>query len=121
MAQAGFYFVGEGDKVKCFSCGVTHQGWQQGDRPSLVHARISPNCPLVQGSDTHNLPLPLPVTSRPVFNQAESTSIDSGYNSRSFDSVSETVTNGLSNNSLGELQADAGMIVCPVLCSKVLE
>ena len=81
LAQAGFYYTGERDVVKCFSCGETYQGWQLGDRPTLVHARISPSCALVRGSDTWNMPLPLPVSSPPSFNEA--TSIDSGYGSGS--------------------------------------
>lgn len=90
LAQAGFHYTGERDAVKCFSCGVTHQGWSHGDRPSLVHARINPNCPLVRGSDTANLPLPLPVTTRPDFAAARSGvhSGDSGYASHSFGSSS---------------------------------
>ena len=64
LAQAGFYYTGERDVVKCFSCGKTYQCWQRGDRPTLVHARISPNCALVRGSDTLNIPLS---TSLPTF------------------------------------------------------
>jgi len=72
LAQAGFFFTGESDKVQCFCCEATHQGWQPGDRPGLIHARISPNCPLVRGADASNLPLPNNITSPPVFNQESS-------------------------------------------------
>lgn len=104
LAQAGFYYTGERDITKCFSCGVTHQGWQLGDRPSLVHARIAPSCPLVKGSDMDNLPLPLPVSSLPVFNDGASSSVDSGYWSRSYDS-SANVSSGLQNGD--EVQHDS--------------
>lgn len=110
LAQAGFHYTGERDVVKCFSCGETYQGWQMGDRPTLVHARISPNCPFVRGSDTTNLPLPLPVTSRPDFTAARS--LDSGYGSRSFSSSSTSLgvpSGGMSNNTAnGELHEDSG-------------
>lgn len=110
LAQAGFHYTGERDVVKCFSCGETYQGWQMGDRPTLVHARISPNCPFVQGSDTTNLPLPLPVTSRPDFTAARS--LDSGYGSRSFSSSSTSLgmpSGGMSNDTASsELHEDSG-------------
>ncbi|XP_076445090.1 uncharacterized protein LOC143282997 isoform X2 [Babylonia areolata] len=77
LAQAGFFYEGERDLVKCFVCNKSHEGWQAGDRPAMVHARISPSCALVRGSDTSNLPLPLPVTSLPSF--APERSLDSGY------------------------------------------
>lgn len=40
LARAGFIYLGEGDKVKCFSCGVAHHEWEQ---------KWSPDC--------HYLPL----------------------------------------------------------------
>ena len=107
LAQAGFHYTGERDVVKCFSCGVTYQGWQMGDRPTVVHARISPNCPFVQGSDTTNLPLPLPVTSRPDF--AGARSLDSGYGSHSFGSSSVASSAGMPNSTVNdEVHEDSG-------------
>ncbi|KAK7476205.1 hypothetical protein BaRGS_00032559 [Batillaria attramentaria] len=47
LAKAGFHYTGAADTVRCFRCGVTHRGWQSGDQPQEIHARISPNCPLV--------------------------------------------------------------------------
>ncbi|XP_070189487.1 inhibitor of apoptosis protein-like isoform X2 [Littorina saxatilis] len=121
LAQAGFFYTGERDMVRCFSCGVTHDCWQVGDRPTLVHARISPNCPLVRGSDTSNLSLPLPVTNRPSF--PEPGSIDSGYGSHSYGSSSgapsantgapsanASVTSGSATYRGEEMQADCDAV-----------
>lgn len=58
LAQAGFFYTGEGDKVKCFCCGTVYQGWRPGDRPQDIHAAIAPSCPLVRGQDSSNIPLP---------------------------------------------------------------
>ena len=44
LAQAGFYYMGEKDKVKCFSCGCIVHQWAQGDKPLAEHQRISPLC-----------------------------------------------------------------------------
>ncbi|KAL8560945.1 hypothetical protein ACOMHN_019929 [Nucella lapillus] len=74
--QVGFYYLGERDQVQCFLCGLTHQGWQLGDKPAVIHARNAPHCPLVRGADTTNITLPLPITSLPPF-----PSMDSGYGS----------------------------------------
>jgi hypothetical protein len=49
LARAGFFYLGEGDKVKCFSCGVSLHEWEQKDSAYLEHARWSPEC--------HYLPL----------------------------------------------------------------
>lgn len=54
LARAGFFYLGEGDKVKCFSCGVTLHQWEPDDSAYLEHARWSPNCkylPLVGHCD----------------------------------------------------------------------
>lgn len=116
LSQAGFYYTGEGDKVKCFSCGVTHQGWRVGDRPQLVHSSISPNCPLVRGNDARNVSLPLPVTSVPCFPQQQvdgDGSLESGYGSHS--SVGGPQSDGAervgshstrSNSALTDIQTD---------------
>ncbi|XP_022903765.2 baculoviral IAP repeat-containing protein 7-like [Onthophagus taurus] len=47
LAQAGFYYVGEGDKVTCFSCGVGLNDWEADDNPWSEHQRWSPNCPFL--------------------------------------------------------------------------
>ncbi|XP_070191298.1 baculoviral IAP repeat-containing protein 3-like isoform X3 [Littorina saxatilis] len=109
LSQAGFFYTGERDMVRCFSCGVTHDSWQMGDRPTLVHARISPNCPLVRGSDTSNLPLPLPVTNRPSF--PEPGSIDSGYGSHPYGSSSgaPSANNGASSTNTAAPSANASV------------
>lgn len=80
LAQAGFYYTGDGDKVKCFSCGVTYQGWKQGDRPQVIHATISPTCSLVTGQDSSNVMLPSAMTTRPDFSQP--LNFDSGHKSQ---------------------------------------
>uniref|UniRef100_A0A3P8X072 E3 ubiquitin-protein ligase XIAP n=1 Tax=Cynoglossus semilaevis TaxID=244447 RepID=A0A3P8X072_CYNSE len=44
LAQAGFYFTGHGDRVKCFSCRETVENWQTGDAPVERHKQVSPCC-----------------------------------------------------------------------------
>lgn len=50
LAQAGFYYAGNGDEVICFACGVRKSGWKSGDNPIDVHRQISPNCPFFQNA-----------------------------------------------------------------------
>ena len=33
LAQTGFYYIGEGDKVKCFYCGLVLYNWLTCDNP----------------------------------------------------------------------------------------
>lgn len=91
LAQAGFYYTGEGDKVKCFSCGMTYQGWELGDKPSSIHARISPDCLFVLGQESSNSPLPPHMTREPDFSQPQPP--DSGY----FGSLTSLQTSGSLN------------------------
>ncbi|KAJ3586652.1 hypothetical protein NHX12_013048 [Muraenolepis orangiensis] len=57
LAQAGFFYLGTGDKVRCFCCGGTLRHWVHGDCPSLDHRRFFPSCGLMLGGDVGNLPL----------------------------------------------------------------
>ncbi|XP_077402386.1 baculoviral IAP repeat-containing protein 2 [Vanacampus margaritifer] len=57
LAKAGFYFLGLGDHVACFSCGGQLSNWEPGDRASSEHQRHYPNCRLVRGDRTDNVSL----------------------------------------------------------------
>ncbi|NXS64417.1 XIAP ligase, partial [Brachypteracias leptosomus] len=50
LAQAGFVYTGEGDKVKCFSCHATIEGWAPGDSAVERHKELSPNCKFITES-----------------------------------------------------------------------
>ncbi|MGH0192253.1 UNVERIFIED_CONTAM: hypothetical protein FKN15_020077 [Acipenser sinensis] len=39
LAQAGFYYAGQEDKVTCFSCKNTLHRWEPGDDPWVEHAK----------------------------------------------------------------------------------
>ncbi|KAL1262521.1 hypothetical protein QQF64_007786 [Cirrhinus molitorella] len=44
LARAGFYFTGQADRVRCFSCHATVEDWNRGDTPLKRHHQASPNC-----------------------------------------------------------------------------
>ncbi|NXW06124.1 XIAP ligase, partial [Fregetta grallaria] len=50
LARAGFVYSGEGDKVKCFSCHTTVEGWAPGDSAFERHKKLSPNCKFITES-----------------------------------------------------------------------
>ncbi|XP_053811839.1 E3 ubiquitin-protein ligase XIAP isoform X3 [Vidua chalybeata] len=50
LAQAGFVYTGEGDKVKCFSCHTTIEGWVPGDSAVERHKQLAPNCKFINES-----------------------------------------------------------------------
>nr|XP_020666678.1 E3 ubiquitin-protein ligase XIAP isoform X1 [Pogona vitticeps]XP_020666679.1 E3 ubiquitin-protein ligase XIAP isoform X2 [Pogona vitticeps] len=47
LAKAGFFYSGEQDKVKCFRCHATVEGWQQGDSAVGRHKTVSPDCTFI--------------------------------------------------------------------------
>lgn len=51
LADAGLYFTGEEDSVRCYSCRETFSGWNDRDVPLDVHRRRSPTCPVVTALD----------------------------------------------------------------------
>jgi len=69
FAEAGLYYTGESDIVKCFLCNVSMGGWEPGDSPSGEHKRINPTCRLVLGMRTFNTPIfasPFPALPDPI-------------------------------------------------------
>lgn len=37
MAEAGWYYTGKSDRVRCFHCGITFGGWMPDDDPWSIH------------------------------------------------------------------------------------
>ncbi|KAM6124821.1 E3 ubiquitin-protein ligase XIAP isoform 1-T1 [Phoenicopterus ruber ruber] len=50
LARAGFVYTGQGDRVKCFSCHTTVEGWAPGDSAVERHKKLSPNCRFITES-----------------------------------------------------------------------
>ncbi|XP_013386672.1 baculoviral IAP repeat-containing protein 3-like [Lingula anatina] len=48
LSEAGFYYLGVGDRVKCFQCGGGMCNWQVDDKPWEMHEVWFPNCAFVQ-------------------------------------------------------------------------
>ena len=44
LAEAGFFYSGQSDIVKCFSCDVKVSQWMATDKPWDEHLKWSPNC-----------------------------------------------------------------------------
>lgn len=44
LAAAGFFYVGTGDIVKCFSCGIRLSEWSATDSAFTEHNASSPDC-----------------------------------------------------------------------------
>lgn len=56
LARAGWFYTGVGDRVQCFKCNVTAEGWQAGDCPTEKHRQLSPSCSFIQSlPSTSNL------------------------------------------------------------------
>uniref|UniRef100_A0A8C7I1W9 RING-type E3 ubiquitin transferase n=1 Tax=Oncorhynchus kisutch TaxID=8019 RepID=A0A8C7I1W9_ONCKI len=55
LAKAGFYYLGQGDRVACFTCGGQLSNWEPGDRAVSEHQRHYPNCHFVRGDRADNV------------------------------------------------------------------
>jgi len=51
LAEAGFYYTGDADEVRCYACRQSFSKWQHGDVPLDVHRRRCPSCPVVLALD----------------------------------------------------------------------
>ena len=48
MAEAGFYYLQEADKVTCAYCNATIDNWGERDIPIFEHAKRSPSCQFIK-------------------------------------------------------------------------
>ena len=57
LAKAGFYYLGQTDRVRCAFCSGTLKNWQHGDDAFTEHRKHFAHCPFIQGHDAGNIPL----------------------------------------------------------------
>lgn len=60
LAEAGFYFTGRSDEVKCFCCEVSIDNWERHNIPLAIHATRSPQCAFVLKHEISNRPVMVP-------------------------------------------------------------
>ncbi|XP_078493298.1 E3 ubiquitin-protein ligase XIAP-like [Ciona intestinalis] len=58
LARSGFFYLGNLDRVQCFSCGGVLRNWNYGDNITAEHRRHFPHCRMVQGTETRNVASP---------------------------------------------------------------
>ncbi|CAL8332304.1 unnamed protein product [Gadus morhua 'NCC'] len=56
LAQAGLFYLGEGDRVQCFCCAGMMGGWEAGDTAWGEHSKHFANCFFILGHDVGNVP-----------------------------------------------------------------
>ncbi|KAG8452983.1 hypothetical protein GDO86_004695 [Hymenochirus boettgeri] len=54
LAEAGFYYVGRNDDVKCFCCDGGLRCWESGDDPWVEHAKWFPRCEYLLHIKSHD-------------------------------------------------------------------
>ncbi|KAL0973793.1 hypothetical protein UPYG_G00211240 [Umbra pygmaea] len=90
LARAGFYFTGQADRVRCFSCQKTVENWCGEDTPVERHAEASPACKFL--SCTHrsgvNTLQCAPFINEPPYNEAAE---DMEFRLRRGEVVDETI------------------------------
>jgi len=55
MANAGFYYEGVGDKVRCAFCQKTKEAWKLTDNPESEHKKLRKNCQFILGKPCGNI------------------------------------------------------------------
>ena len=45
FAEAGFFFIGGVDTLRCFCCGIVLENWEEEDNPWIEHAKVEMDCP----------------------------------------------------------------------------
>ncbi|XP_062580447.1 uncharacterized protein LOC134242390 [Saccostrea cucullata] len=58
LAQAGFFYEGNGNELVCFSCDFRKGSWNYNDSPREIHLRMSPNCKFLSQGGDGNVPVP---------------------------------------------------------------
>lgn len=59
LARTGFIYYGKDDFVMCYFCYVKLSCWDVDDNVVYEHLRWSPNCKLITGRKTKNVPINL--------------------------------------------------------------
>ncbi|XP_050392220.1 baculoviral IAP repeat-containing protein 2 isoform X2 [Patella vulgata] len=57
LAEFGFYYTGNRDIVRCYSCGVEKGQWSVKSNPMLEHRQLNPWCLHLNGEDMRNVPV----------------------------------------------------------------
>ena len=61
LAQAGFYYCGYGDSVRCFMCNNGFRNWEIDDNPWELHSYWYPDCPYVKIINSSGFVCPQPL------------------------------------------------------------
>ncbi|XP_029968403.1 E3 ubiquitin-protein ligase XIAP [Salarias fasciatus] len=85
LARAGFYFTGQADRVRCFSCKKTVENWCEDDTPVERHKEVSPSCMFL--SCIHRIGSESPLTNGSVSNED---AVDMEYRLRTGEVVDES-------------------------------
>jgi len=55
-AAAGFYYLGDRDRLQCFSCGRMIDNWMHSSDPVDEHGKVLPSCAMTLGMECRNIP-----------------------------------------------------------------
>lgn len=60
LANAGFYWTGDNDRVRCFECRMEFACWKFQKEPIIMHRQWVSNCRFVRGKFCGNVPIEMP-------------------------------------------------------------
>jgi hypothetical protein len=77
LSEAGFYFIGVSDFVKCFSCSGIMSNWAKEDDPFTLHMTHFPDCHFVKLNKTIDSTTIANKSTKRKFSQCDSEDITS--------------------------------------------
>ncbi|XP_049539575.1 death-associated inhibitor of apoptosis 1-like [Anopheles darlingi] len=103
LSDAGFFYTGKSDRVKCFSCGGGLKDWEQGDDPWEQHGIWYSNChylKLIKGREFIDRCLAMKADEEAASSQPSTSGVSS--NASSLMSTSPTTSSGISSPAPGD-------------------
>uniref|UniRef100_A0A2M4BPE3 Putative apoptosis 1 inhibitor n=1 Tax=Anopheles marajoara TaxID=58244 RepID=A0A2M4BPE3_9DIPT len=103
LSDAGFFYTGKSDRVKCFSCGGGLKDWEQGDDPWEQHGIWYSNChylKLIKGREFIDRCLAMKADEEAASSQPSTSGVSS--NASSLMSTSPATSSGISSPAPGD-------------------
>uniref|UniRef100_A0A2M4A2T7 Putative apoptosis 1 inhibitor n=1 Tax=Anopheles triannulatus TaxID=58253 RepID=A0A2M4A2T7_9DIPT len=103
LSDAGFFYTGKSDRVKCFSCGGGLKDWEQGDDPWEQHGIWYSNChylKLIKGREFIDRCLAMKADEEAASSQPSTSGVSS--NGSSLMSTSPATSSGISSPAPGD-------------------
>lgn len=109
LAAAGFFYLGEADKVTCFECGLEINEWKIGEDPMIEHRRDSPDCRFINGLPCGNVP-----------SGSENAATESATKRRACSPSTGAISRSVTPSVIGGATILQGILNCPTMNAELI-